>query len=239
MIVAIDAGNTRIKWGLHDGVQWIDKGIVATSDVILLGEAADEWPTEARAVLCNVAGAGVAQTIAEILARRRMHLDTLHSSRAACGVRNGYDNPAQLGADRWAALIGARGRTSAACLVASAGTATTIDLLDASGLFRGGVILPGFDLMRASLAQNTAQLPWGDGEFRAEARNTMDAIVSGCLTAQVGAIERMYAAIAREHGASCLLTGGNATRLKQHLSIPCELADNLILDGLVRFGAAL
>jgi type III pantothenate kinase len=239
MIVAIDAGNTRIKWGLHDGVQWVDKGILATADVVLLGEAADEWPADARAVLCNVAGTSVAQSIAEILARRPMHLNTLRSSHAACGVRNGYDNPTQLGADRWAALIGARAQTQAACLVVCAGTATTIDLLDATGLFRGGIILPGFDLMRTSLAQNTAQLPWADGEFRTEARNTKDAIVSGCLHAQVGAVERMYSAIAGEPGAICLITGGNATRLKQYLSNPSDLADNLILDGLVRFGAAL
>jgi type III pantothenate kinase len=75
-------------------------------------------------------------------------------------------------------------------------------------VFRGGLILPGFDLMRAALARNTAQLPLAEGVFRAAPRNTSDAIFSGCLQAQLGAVERMFAGIAAEAGARCLLTGG-------------------------------
>ncbi len=248
MIIAIDAGNTRIKWGVHDGSGWIDNGVLATSDAVLLSEAADEWPGDARVVLCNVAGPAVGQTIAQLLTNRPTLLTVLHASEATCGVRNRYERPGQLGADRWAALIGARGQTSDACLVVCAGTATTIDLLDANGDFRGGVILPGFDLMRIALAQNTAQLPLGglggsygqdEGKFRSEARNTLDAIFSGCLHAQSGAIERMFASIAGEPGAGCLLTGGNAARLVPHLNIPCQQTEHLILDGLVRFGVSL
>jgi hypothetical protein len=86
------------------------------------------------------------------------------SQSAQHGVRNLYERPPeQLGADRWAALIGARALLGSTCLVVCAGTATTIDRLDASGLFRGGLILPGYDLMRAALAANTAQLPLAEG----------------------------------------------------------------------------
>ena len=62
-----------------------------------------------------------------------------------------------------AALVGARASVSGACVVVCAGTATTIDVLSADGEFRGGLILPGFDLMRAALANNTAQLPLAEG----------------------------------------------------------------------------
>ena len=92
--------------------------------------------------------------------------------------------------------------------------------------------------MRASLAHNTAQLPLSEGDFRCEPRNTMDAIASGCLHAQIGAVERMFAKLSAEPGAICLLTGGAAKRISPHLSIPFQLADNLILDGLVRFGTS-
>jgi len=238
-IVAIDAGNTRIKWGLYDGAAWADKGVLATSDAAWLSEAADEWPEPARIVVCNVAGPVVRETISRSLSARHADIAWLHASIEACGVRNAYERPEQLGADRWAALIGARARTSGACLVVCSGTATTVDVLDASGEFRGGLILPGFDLMRAALAGNTAQLPLAEGEFRAAPRNTMDAIVSGCLHAQAGAVERMFAAIAAEPAAVCLLTGGGAARLAPHLSIPLQLTDNLILDGLVRYGSSL
>jgi type III pantothenate kinase len=238
-IIAIDAGNTRIKWGLHDGAAWVDKGVLATSDAAWLSEAADEWPANVRVVICNVAGPAVGETIAMRLADRFGDLVWLHAGAQACGVTNAYECPEQLGADRWAALIGARSQVAGACLVVCAGTATTVDRLDANGEFRGGLILPGFDLMRASLANNTAQLPLAEGMFCTTPRNTMDAIVSGCIHAQAGAIERMFAAIAAEAGAVCLITGGSSARLAPHLNIPLLLTDNLILDGLVRFGTSL
>lgn len=177
--------------------------------------------------------------IAAPLAGRHADVLWLHASAQACGVRNAYARPEQLGADRWAALIGARGLLASACLVVCAGTATTVDLLAADGEFRGGLIFPGFDLMRAALAGNTAQLPLAEGEFKSLPRNTLDAIVSGCLQAQVGGIERMFAGIASEPGAVCLLTGGGAARLSPHLNIPLQLTDNLILDGLLRYGNLL
>ena len=238
MLLAVDAGNTRIKWGLHDGSAWVAQGAVATRAGELFEAQLDErcraWPDVARVVGCNVAGTEVGETIAAVLAPRFPPPLWLRASAEACGVRNGYEQPERLGADRWAALIGARARFSSACLVVCAGTATTVDWLDASGLFRGGLILPGFDLMRASLARNTAQLPLADGQFRPEPRTTVDAIASGCLHAQIGAIERMYEGLAGEPGAICLLTGGAAQRIAPLLRIPFEVADNLILDGLLR-----
>jgi type III pantothenate kinase len=239
MIVAIDAGNSRIKWGLRDGSGWVARGVLATADAAWLSEAADEWPAAARVVVCNVAGEKVAHAMQSVLARRHRDVRWFVSSAECAGVSNGYENPGQLGADRWAALIGARTIHSGPCLVVCAGTATTIDQLTAEGNFCGGVILPGYDLMRNALAGNTAQLPFAEGEFREQPRNTMDAIVSGCLNAQLGAIERIYARIAPDAGAECLLTGGAANRLLPHLSIPARVEENLILDGLVRYAAVV
>ena len=83
---------------------------------------------------------------------------------AQCGVKNGYRNPAQLGSDRWAALIGARALHGARpVLVVCCGTATTIDLLTAQGQFAGGCILPGVGTMLRSLHEKTAALPDADG----------------------------------------------------------------------------
>ena len=153
------------------------------------------------------------------------------------GVRNGYHDPASLGCDRFAALIGARRlRPDQRAIVATCGTATTVDALDAQGNFIGGMILPGLGLMAASLAQRTAQLPQiaaatigPAGATRLFADNTQDAIYSGCLAAQAGAIERAVIA----HGdAHCLLSGGAAAWIAPYLSIPFTLVDNLVLIGL-------
>jgi type III pantothenate kinase len=116
-------------------------------------------------------------------------------------VTNGYADPGQLGADRWAALIGARQIHRGTVLVVNSGTATTVDVLSSSGFFRGGVILPGIELMKEALAARTAGLPFTRGEF-AEQPRTADAVESGNLLAQVGVVERMYAAWSRALNAS-------------------------------------
>ncbi|MDX9706815.1 MAG: type III pantothenate kinase [Azospira sp.] len=251
-LIAIDAGNTRVKWGIREGEGWRATGALptagfagATASAASAGSASSAafaavaagWPRDARIVLCNVAGDAVRQAIVGALPAGA-DLRLFSASAGCCGVENGYDQPERLGADRWAALVGARAHCRGACLVVCAGTATTVDRLDADGRFRGGLILPGFDLMRAALAGNTAQLPLADGEFRPAPTNTDDAIVSGCLAAQLGAIERAFAAIAEEPGARCLVTGGNAPRLVGHLRVPAERVEHLILDGLARFAAA-
>ena len=82
------------------------------------------------------------------------HLHSAHfigAREKQCGVRNGYAKPAQLGSDRWAALIAAWHLVQRKCLVVDSGTATTIDTLSGQGEFVGGLILPGVELMQRSL----------------------------------------------------------------------------------------
>ncbi len=239
MNIAIDAGNSRIKWGVHDGTSWVKQGSVPTEDAAALAGVAAHWPEDARVVACSVAGASVEAIIAKVIAGRRSRLLWVRSEAFAHGVHNGYEHPERLGADRWAALIGARSKARGAALVVCAGTATTVDWLDGAGHFRGGLILPGVNLMLAALARNTAQLPHADGGFQAEPRNTMDAIVSGCLNAQAGAIERMFARVSAEERAECLMTGGAAYRILPCLGIPCRIEATLVLDGLLCYASGL
>ncbi len=235
MIVAIDVGNSRLKWGVHDGRGWRVRGTLPTAEAAALADVATGWPVQARAVACNVAGQTAEDAVTAAL-QGRYAVRWLRASKAACGVRNAYERPETLGADRWAALIGARSRNQGDCLVVCAGTATTIDHLDAEGGFRGGLILPGLHLMRASLARNTANLPLAEGRFCAEPRSTADAITSGCLFAQCAAITSRF--ISLPAGAGCLLTGGAAAVIAPYLNIPHVLEENLILDGLAHFANA-
>jgi type III pantothenate kinase len=238
MFLLIDAGNTRVKWGIAEHGRWLVQGAVLHAQLDMLREIATTYPNVGRILGANVAGAGVGQHIGELLRTLTPRPEWLEASRQCCGVRNLYEAPAQLGADRWAALIGARAIHSAACLVANAGTATTVDLLDAEGCFQGGLILPGEALMRQSLYRNTAQLPLAEGHFRMTPRNTADAIVSGCLTAQAGAIERMFQQLRHDPQALCLLNGGAAPQIEALLTIPLRRVDNLVLDGLATIAGA-
>ncbi|WLI89696.1 type III pantothenate kinase [Massilia sp. R2A-15] len=234
MLLLIDAGNTRVKWALaaDDAAvgEWIASGAAAHDE---LPSMQASWAQHAltRAIVSNVAGPGVRASLEQILPA--VECEWFASVPRRAGVRNGYRDPAQLGSDRFAAAIGARAlEPGKALVVATCGTATTIDALTADGRFLGGMILPGLGLMASSLARNTAQLPHiaPAGAVPAGfADNTDDAILSGCVSAQAGAIERAC----RLLGASlCMLSGGAARYIAPALSAPCRMVDNIVLAGL-------
>lgn len=233
MILLIDAGNTRVKWRVIGAMAphaALAEGAVGHAEIDMLAAACRAWPGLARAFGCNVAGATVAARIAAACAP--LPVAWLVPEAACAGVRNLYETPSRLGADRWAALIGARLSHTGPCLVVTAGTATTVDLLSAAGEFLGGLILPGVELMQQALARGTAQLPLAEGRFALQPRRTVDAIRSGCLQAQAGAVERMFRQIAAAPDALCLLGGGAADAFAGLLDVPLRRADNLVLTGL-------
>ena len=238
MILLIDAGNSRIKWRLQCASKGRveAEGALVHDDIDRLASLRPQALSAARIVGSNVAGTTVAEHIARALGTE--HIDWLRPGQQACGVRNLYEHPLQLGADRWAALIGARAVHAYASVVVMAGTATTVDLLSASGDFLGGLILPGVELMQQSLARGTAELPSASGKFRLQPRCTLDAIRSGCLQAQAGAVERMFRQIATQPDALCLLSGGAADGFAELLDIPLQRIDNLVLHGLAVFAAS-
>jgi len=249
VLLLIDVGNTRLKWGIAqdgrqlpaypDAVRWRHFGTLDCADVAQLAQA---WQGlgVSRVLISNVAGAALRESLqGQLLAAfgERVSIVWFASLPALAGVRNTYRNPEQLGCDRFAALIGARALfPSRALLVATCGTATTVDAMTAGGDFIGGMILPGLGMMTASLARNTAQLPQVDQIVAMTtpfADNTADAIVAGCLAAQVGAIEHALAEHCVHQGeVLCVLAGGAAPLLAAHMVAPCEKVDNLVLIGL-------
>lgn len=232
MLLCIDCGNTRLKWGLREGPQWQAQGALALNELEHFASLLVGQPRPDRAIGCNVASAAVGAAVELAVMQLGLPTEWAASRAEQCGVKNGYDDPAQLGADRWMALLGAHHLYRGACLVVNAGTATTVDVLDAQGIFRGGLILPGVSLMQTALARDTARLPLTAGHFSRLPRNTADAIVSGCLLATTGAIRRMFETLAGEPEALCLLSGGAASLLEPLLDLPLRRVDQLVLEGL-------
>jgi len=233
-VLAIDAGNSRIKWGLHDGTRWTRRSSVATVRAGDLKIALARLPHCDAVVISNVAGAAVRKRLLSVLpAAPRPHW--IKSERLQCGVRNSYANPRQLGCDRWAALIGARQCSRRPLLVTNAGTALTVDALAADGVFLGGIIVPGARLMREALAGNTAALKLRPGEAGRFPRTTGDAIMSGVVNALAGAVERSARLLHRRAGRGplCLLSGGDAAWLAPYLNLEVRVVDNLVLEGLL------
>ena len=236
MILAIDAGNSRVKWGWHDGRNWSSLSTVSLIEFAAANHDINPFAVThenpARIVISNVAGDGAHQLLINWTSIFDAEPVWLTGEAERCGVRNRYERPEQLGPDRWAALIAARALHQGPCLVVNAGTATTADVLSAQGEFLGGLILPGVDLMRFVLHEHTGRLPLQEGRFVRTPRNTVDAIETGCRHAQAGAIERM--ALVAGDGAPCLVSGGAGKALVEQLGIPCRYVENLVLEGLAR-----
>jgi type III pantothenate kinase len=185
----------------------------------------------------NVAGEEVARHVRKIGGARPENVHFIVAQEMQCGVRNEYSIAAQLGSDRWAALIAAWNLVQGECLVVNSGTAITIDALSGDGKFCGGLILPGVELMRRSLAGATEQLTSshveaGKGRFVQFPQNTADAMFSGAIQAACGAIERQHALLGDED-APVVLSGGAAAVLKENLKLPLRVVDNLVLQGLL------
>lgn len=239
----IDAGNTRIKWAIAGDDarrpgEWLASGIIAHADIATLQRTWQDYKPS-HVLVANVAGQPTRLAIEHLLAAQygKTEVEWFRSASELAGLRNAYRDPAQLGCDRFASAIGACALyPRRALIVATCGTATTVDAITEDGIFLGGMILPGLGLMAKSLAANTAQLPQVGHLIDLAspfADNTHDAIISGCIAAQAGAIERAVAAHAERHGAvQCVLSGGAASMIAPQLSISSETVDNLVLIGL-------
>jgi type III pantothenate kinase len=245
MILAIDAGNSRVKWGWYEvkpGGKGLWSGIAnvsliefaASSDHVNPFSATHDNPS--RIIISNVAGEGAQQLLVNWTSIFEAEPEWVRGERESCGVRNGYDRPDTLGPDRWAALIAARALEPArSCLVVNCGTCTTVDMLSAQGEFTGGLILPGVDLMRFVLHEHTGRLPLQEGNYTQAPRNTVDAIETGCRHAQAGAVERMHRVLGGD--SACLVSGGAGPSLIERLDLPCRYVENLVLEGLACIGA--
>jgi type III pantothenate kinase len=233
-MLLVDSGNSRIKWALAEDQEWRLEGAVDQS-AGALWQAFAALPQPDGVIVSNVAGDDAEQRIRAACAAWPCPVRIIAASGALLGVQNGYDRPGQLGSDRWAALIAAWHRERAACLVVNCGTATTIDALSPQGEFLGGLILPGIEMMRRSLAAGTAQLAQESGSWSRFPRNTGDAVFSGAIQATAGAIRRQFEMLGAD-GARCLLSGGAADTVQPHLDIPHERVPDLVLHGLHRIG---
>lgn len=256
----IDIGNSRVKWrqvrlgadatdafpdwdstgqaiGLSD-VGRIDAALRASAGNAPLSKPID------MAVIANVASDAVGATVAAAVlatwpgtAVRWVRSGTGSSG----GLVNGYRDPRQLGVDRWLAAVAAHALCpDRTVLVCTFGTATTIDLVE-HDRFVGGLILPGIEAMCNALTQSTARLGVRAGRVVAFADRTEDAITSGVMSSQIGAVERALRNIRKRRRpgddleALCVVAGGGADRMAtlfDELDTPHRVIHDLVLRGL-------
>ncbi|OOG44622.1 type III pantothenate kinase [Polaromonas sp. A23] len=247
--LALDVGNTRLKWAQYAapvaGSPLLAHGAVFLENIDKLADK--EWcdlPVPSLIVGCIVAGDAVKRRVEEQMEFWDVVPRWVVPSAHEAGVTNGYDHPARLGADRWVAMIGARHRLLARgikkpCVVVMVGTAVTVEAIDASGKFLGGIILPGHGIMLRALESGTAGLHVPTGEVKDFPTNTSDALTSGGTFAIAGAVQRMVDNTARHCGEvpECIMTGGAGWKMVPSMSIEVELVEGLIFDGLLEIAS--
>ncbi|MDH4133743.1 MAG: type III pantothenate kinase [Gammaproteobacteria bacterium] len=237
MNLLLDLGNSRLKWAMRDGALQDGRALSYGEDFpAVLDHAFAALAKPARVVVASVAGTERNDALAGWLkAHWGLAPEFIVPRSRQCGVTSSYDEPARLGADRWAALIAAWARTASAACVVDAGTAVTVDVLDATGVFRGGVILPGLSLQRAALLRGTREISAaGEGGGSCLALNTADAVSGGMHYGLAGAIDRILDEQAAVLGVAprVLLTGGDSEPLLPLLRHRVEHIPQLVLEGV-------
>lgn len=240
MTLLLDIGNSRIKPALLHGdtLQPLPAGDYDPQQLIAwcANTLAGFSPPSAVRV-ANVAGERVAADLAT-WCRQQWQIEPQFAitQAAAGGVRNGYETIADLGVDRWLALIAARRKTSAAVCVISAGTALTVDALDATGEHRGGLILPGVQLMQQALHQATYAVRAQPGlpAQLAPGRSTAAGVAAGSGYAIAGLIDCVMNDLAVDSGSPWqgMLTGGGAAAIAPLCRRPVQIEPHLVLEGL-------
>src|SRR5258708_36749685 len=120
MILGVDCGNSRLKWGLHEKGRGRQPGTRRVSELARLANAWKRLLPADQVIVANVAGRSVRKRLETLFARRSIVPTWVKAKRRECGVTNGYGRPDRLGADRWAALIGAWSILRGPCLVVTA-----------------------------------------------------------------------------------------------------------------------
>jgi type III pantothenate kinase len=248
VIIDIDVGNTRVKWRLSDekGVV-LKRGFISTSAVISLASLNVLFAEEVFSGLQHVRIAAVVSSHNDAFGAwaKQYDIEPFFASVSAhcAGVTNAYTTVTQMGVDRWLATIAAFHQVKGACIVVDAGSALTIDVVQADGKHAGGYIVPGLEMMYRSLLGDTEQVKLPQvmsHEYPLDlipGANTQQAVLSGLPLMLLGLVSNTLSTNEGICASSVIfVTGGNGdyiSTLLQHHDIRNIMHDpELVLDGL-------
>ena len=246
----LDLGNTRIKW------VWARVGAIIESS-FSRGELSDFMENctppgggrLVRVLLSSVASQALTASVAAACESKfGLIAQALQSQAVLAGVENGYENPAELGVDRWLAIVGAARTYGMPVVVMDLGTATTLDAVDQQGRHLGGLILPGPALMLEALGNATSMQVPADLESNAgiesnssepgigPAHSTSSAITQGIRAAQVGALNQFlrHVSVRLKAEPKLVITGGAAEGIMKNLEGVAVFDPWLVFKGMLQ-----
>lgn len=241
MILELDCGNSFIKWRIiqrSDGV--VMAGGVVDSDKALLQAMEKQGLSPRLCRLVSVRTEDETNALVEALvAAFSVEVKKAGPSQELAGVRNGYDEFARLGLDRWLALLGGYHLVKAACVVIDLGTAVTSDFVSATGEHLGGFICPGMPLMRNQLRTHTRRIRYDDVSAEQAlsslkpGRATVEAVERGCTLMLQGfvltQVEQAKALWGEDF--TLFITGGDASLVNQVVP-SARVVPDLVFVGL-------
>jgi len=256
MKLLVDMGNSWLKWAILQGDQLTFVQGLPHQVNDFEWRLTQAWQSLAyppsQVWIANVAGGQKGAMLSQWISQH-WHLQAyfVTTSYQQCGITNGYKNFAQLGVDRWLAMIGAyhlekiENKKNNFCIV-DCGTALTLDVLADDGFHLGGVIMPGMNAMYNALLKNAEVLkpltsPVAEFSNQSKfsptqllANNTQTGIDLGISYAIIGGIVHIFNQFDSqlENQLTLVITGGNAPSLLPLLSIPYQYIPDLVLQGL-------
>jgi type III pantothenate kinase len=248
-IVAVDVGNTNVAVGLfldgkEESIQSLPGGGEAALRDCLLSawqkvpilDASIEGKRDGVIVVSSVKPAWTefVRKVAEEDLHERIHII---GQDIPLPMSAWVDEPKKVGTDRIVSAAAAYDVVEDAVVVADFGTAVTIDLVDANGVFQGGVICPGFEISAQALNDSTAQLP-KITVHRPETpygKNTADAINCGLYYSIIGAMEEIIRRYAEQLGRwpQTVITGSGAAMIKDDCPFVDNYVPHLVVKGIV------
>lgn len=247
MILLIDAGNSLITIGLHDGSRVVKTFTMETKKI----RTRDEFALYLQNILqmnhfdsTDIVGAAVASVVPAVnraLVEALEEYFDIHPVMVEPGIRTGIhlnvDNPKEVGSDLIADGIAGHVKYPGTLLIINCGTATKFSVISAKGEFIGVAIAPGFEIGSEGLFQKTAQLPNVGMRIPKDpiGKNSVDAITSGLFYSYAGSIQSYIALIKSRYGqeTKVILTGGVSGLFADYLKPVVDYVDpNLTLEGL-------
>ena len=249
MLLAIDAGNTNVVFALLEGLAIRARWRIAT-DPRRTGDEYAVWLMQLMAIE-GIARDQVGQIIISTVVPRALHnLDVLAKhyfnitplvageGAAEWGIEIDVDDPRTLGSDRALNAIAAHAKYAGDLIVVDFGTATTFDLIDFNGAYKGGIIAPGINLSLDALVNNAAKLPRiaieAPHTVSVVGKNTEDQMLVGIFWGYVAMMEGLITRLRAEIGrpAKVIATGGLAILFDKHTEIFDAVDADLTLEGL-------
>ena len=240
MFLLIDIGNTKTKWMLRDDKSIYKQDTFFTEDI---DQDHFEFDEKIKKILIsNVAGFEKEAILKIKLKKFSCSIEFIKPHKTYKYLLNDYQDATKLGTDRWLSALSVSHDIKKTTVIASVGTAVTIDYVSYDQkthqhIFKGGAILPGLHLTKNTLFNDTADLKNGEGVFQMPPIDTANAIESGFILSVLGNIKSFFELASNQSkDVVIILSGGDAGIIHEHMDESLRkyvsVKKDLVLEGL-------